>query len=822
MIDADELRDQLTERNLQRLFRDLGFKLNGQSSNSDGWIGKVEGPRELGEGGKGNYAVNVRHGGYRDHGDDGDSGNIFQAAQRVKGLTFSEAVEWVAKEAGIEAEAQGWEIGEGREVTSYTYRLVSGEDHFEQVREAPPPDLDNPKRDKQFFPKVQGQIGSPDENDKIPYRLPEFSAALDGGPDFVTYHEGEKDADNARALGVPATTTPYGANSLQPEQVAKHFEGLHVAIFPDNDEEGQDHAEDVARTLLPVAKSVKIVQIEGRPKGGGDVSDWIEQKRSDGLKEKEIKAELMDAIEAAEPVDPSDLEKQSADGAPSDGDQAGDAPNVDTLADQSASETQAETLLRLAKPASLWKTPRGEKFATFPVEDHARTAPLRQKTFRQWLRRRFYKERGKPPGSQALQDAIDTLAAEAEYDGDIREAHLRVAGDANDEGRVCVDLGSEKWQCVEVTPDGWDVRSPRSSFRRVKSMKPLPHPLGADVSDPEGTLEQLRNHVRVKDDVNFALLLAWLVQALKPSGPYPILVLTGEQGSGKTTTAKIIRALVDPNHVPTRTAPRSEEDLLVAAENSWVLSFDNLSGMPNWLSDAFCRLATGGGFGTRKLYTNREEEVFYHQRPIVLNGIEDLTGRPDLADRALVIELDAIPEHKRTSEREVWTAFEKDRAHITAGLFSAVSTALGCLDHVDLDTLPRMADFAKWAEAAEPAFPVEPGTFQDAYAQNRQQANQTALESDEVARAVLALVRDAGEWHGKMSELCEDLKQYVVDPDNPPAELGHFNSLSSHLKRIMPVLRDAGVRREDDQAKRSRAFTLYLEGDEEDADEAPF
>jgi hypothetical protein len=330
MTDADELRDQLTERNFKRLFRDLGFKLNGQSPNSDGWIGKVEGPRELGEGGKGNYAVNVRHGGYRDHGDDGDSGNIFQAAQRVKGLAFSEAVEWIAEKAGIEPEAQGWEIGEGREVTSYTYRLASGEDHFEQVREAPPPNLDNPKRDKQFFPRVQGQIGSPDENDKIPYRLPEFSATLDGGPDFVTYHEGEKDADNARALCVPGTTTPYGANSLEPEQTAKHFEGLHVAIFPDNDKEGESHAKDVARTLLSVAESVKIVRLNGRPKDGGDVSDWIEQKRSDGLTEKEIKAELMDAIEAADPVDRSDLEKQSADGAPSGDGQAGDVPKMES------------------------------------------------------------------------------------------------------------------------------------------------------------------------------------------------------------------------------------------------------------------------------------------------------------------------------------------------------------------------------------------------------------------------------------------------------------------------------------------------------------
>jgi hypothetical protein len=334
MIDADELRNQLTKRDFRRIFANLGFPLNGHSANSEGWIGKLEGPRELGEGGTGNYAVNVHHGGYRDHGDDGDGGNIFQAVQQVKGLTFPEAVEYVAKQAGIdpgsENPGEDWGIGEGQEVASYTYRFASGKYHFEQVREEPPPNLDNPKRDKQFFPRVDGTIGSPDRASKIPYRLPDFSAKREDGPDFVTYHEGEKDADNARSLGVPATTTPYGANSFTPEQVTEHFEGLHVAIFPDNDHEGESHAEDVAEALHPVAESVKIVRLDGRPPGGGDVSDWIEQKRSEELSDEQIKDELMDAIEAAEPVDPSELgdDRQSAEGEPQGDGQAGDAPET--------------------------------------------------------------------------------------------------------------------------------------------------------------------------------------------------------------------------------------------------------------------------------------------------------------------------------------------------------------------------------------------------------------------------------------------------------------------------------------------------------------
>jgi hypothetical protein len=357
-------------------------------------------------------------------------------------------------------------------------------------------------------------------------------------------------------------------------------------------------------------------------------------------------------------------------------------------------------------------------------------------------------------------------------------------------------------------------------------MKELPAPTRSRESNPQEALNLLRKHVRVKGDGNFSLLLGWLVQALCPSGPYPVLVFTGEHGSGKSVTTKMIRSLVDPSSVPTSTAPKSEEDLIVTAENSWVLNLDNMSEVSPWLSDSICRLATGGGFRTRKLYSNKEEVFFYHQRPMILNGIEKLTGRPDLADRALRIELDAIPEEDRASEKDVLSAFKEDRPHIMAGLFSAVSVALGCIDNVELPTLPRMADFAKWAEAAEPAFPVEPGTFRESYATNRKEANQNTLENDEVARAIQALVEDAGHWHGKMSELVEKLKKYVFNPDAPPSELQHYNSLSSHLKRIMPVLREAGIRRKDDEAKRSRAFSLYhedeVEGDVSSSEELPF
>src|SRR5262249_50551779 len=90
-----------------------------------------------------------------------------------------------------------------------------------------------------------------------------------------------------------------------------------------------------------------------------------------------------------------------------------------------------------------------------------------------------------------------------------------------------------------------------------------------------------------------------------------------------------------------------DRDLFIAASNSWIVGYDNVSRIPSWLSDALCRLATGGGFSTRKLYTDDEEQLFNAQRPVSLNGIEDFVNRPDLADRTIFLTLDPIPEDRR-------------------------------------------------------------------------------------------------------------------------------------------------------------------------------
>lgn len=120
-------------------------------------------------------------------------------------------------------------------------------------------------------------------------------------------------------------------------------------------------------------------------------------------------------------------------------------------------------------------------------------------------------------------------------------------------------------------------------------------------------------------DDDFMMVVAWLVAALRHRGPYPILVLNGEQGSGKSVVSRMLRSLVDPSAAPIQAAPKDDRDLVVSAGNAWIMAFDNLCVVPAWFSDALCRLATGSDFATRMLHTDSAEVIFEAARPIILN-----------------------------------------------------------------------------------------------------------------------------------------------------------------------------------------------------------
>ncbi len=446
--------------------------------------------------------------------------------------------------------------------------------------------------------------------------------------------------------------------------------------------------------------------------------------------------------------------------------------------------TQSDVLVKLAQGAELFREPEGKAFADLEINGHRETCPVRSTGFRQWLTRGFYVETQGAPNADALQSAIGVIEAQARYDSPERAVFIRVGGH---DGRVYLDLGDEAWRAVEIDASGYRVVDrPPIRFRRTAGMLPLPIPEGS------GSIETLRPFLNVRSDTDFVLAVSWLLAAFRACGPYPVLTVAGEQGSAKSTFIATLRALIDPNTAPLRALPREERDLFISASNAHVLAFDNVSGLSPWISDTFCRLATGAGYAVRALYTDGDEVLFEAARPILLNGIEDIVTRPDLADRAVFLTLDPIPEERRLPEQELRGAFEAARPAILGALLSAVSTGLAMLPSTKLDRLPRMADFAIWATACQTAFWPR-GTFAAAYDDNRRSTVERVIDFDPLAAAVRSIMVNRTEWAGTYSELLTALDVATGSSPRQGAWPTSTQALAGRLRRAATFLRKLGV-----------------------------
>jgi len=237
----------------------------------------------------------------------------------------------------------------------------------------------------------------------------------------------------------------------------------------------------------------------------------------------------------------------------------------------------------------------------------------------------------------------------------------------------------------------------------------------------------------------------------------------GEQGTAKSCASKIVRSLVDPNDNPLRSPPREERDLLAQAASNWVIALENLSRLPDWLSDALCRLSTGGGHSARTLYTDLDEISLSVKRPTIINGIEDVATRPDLAERALQIELETIPDNQRVTEKELWAKFDTARPIVFCAILDALVCALRELPGISMERLPRMADAALWASAGESALGFRRGAFVTNYWENIAEGAVAAVEATPVGIAIRQLVEQEDEWIGEPGKLLEKLKELVSD-----------------------------------------------------------
>lgn len=384
-----------------------------------------------------------------------------------------------------------------------------------------------------------------------------------------------------------------------------------------------------------------------------------------------------------------------------------------------------------------------------------------------------------------MNTVINTLEAKARYEGESHEVYKRVA---RIDDKIYIDLCNAKWQAIAIDGQGWRIANePPVRFYRKEGMLSLPIP-------QKGNLQLLRELINIRSEDDFVLIVSYLFVALGDPGSYFTLIVMGEQGTAKSSFSKLIRSLCDPNSAPLRSLSRNEQEIFISAHNSHLLVFDNVSHISNWLSDSLCRIATGGAFAARQLYSDTEETLLNEKAPVILNGISgNMATRGDLADRAICLTLDVIPEDKRRPEKELLEAFHKAQPAILGALCSGLSHGLKHEADTHITHLPRMADCAKWASACEGAF-WEPGRFMQAYQANRLAQNDMVIEADSVAVALRNFMQGHDKWEGTATELLNALNKLNNDSDITPTNWPKTaKSLSERLTRNAPALRKAGI-----------------------------
>jgi len=442
---------------------------------------------------------------------------------------------------------------------------------------------------------------------------------------------------------------------------------------------------------------------------------------------------------------------------------------------------------------------RQEAWATLP---NGWNFPVQSPEFRHWLVGECVRL-GQSTKKGQIDALVEVYAATALYEGVEHQLHLRTA---DGDGSVYIDLVDQVGQAVHVSKEGWRVL-PRApvKFYRPPNMKPLPEPL-----QEEADASLLQDMLNLPEESEFRLLLTACSFALLPGKPYPIIVFDGQAGAAKTSAARIVRNTLDPNEVPVSGMPRGQ-DLVSCAKNNAVIVLDNLSVLPAALQDDLCRLATGGGLGGRKLYTNDSDASFNASRPVILTGITNLATRGDLADRALPFHLAEVITRK--TDAEIREGFSYAHPRVFAGLLDIMVVGLRRLEEVQRARRPlgRMADFTQWGYAVAPAIGWAEDDFRLAYRAIRREASQNVIESDPVAAGIVALVRGAEgkgrPWRGLQTALWGQLVGLAGDAAKAPGFPKSPEGLGWALKRVIPVLGDRGIR----VTQKRRAAGMWVE-----------
>lgn len=575
----------------------------------------------------------------------------------------------------------------------------------------------------------------------------------------VIVAEGEWCVDHLARLGALSTTSG-GAGSVEKTDL-QPLAGRLIIIWPDNDVPGKRFAEAFIKKLKPLGCEIRQINIDALnfPEKG-DAIDWLAANPD---------ATVEDILKL-----PTILVRY----------EDSNTQNNDTAEDKITEKSQTTALVDFTRTrVKLFHDKNSAVYAQDLSTGETRRLDGRQ--FKDWLIANFYEATGKSPRDQSIREALNTLSGLARYRGDCCEVHIRAA---QHEDKYYLDLGeSGQSRVVCISPDGWEIiNNSTVYFLRPETLQPLPEPIRNDDISP------LWNMINISEDDRL-LIIAWLIDCLRPETPFPVLEFIGEQGSAKSTTQTMLRRLIDPNSCDLRAAPKTVEDIFVSAGVNWLVSYENISHLSPQVQDALCVLATGGGFAKRKLYSDADESVILVKRPVVLNGISAAVTAQDLIDRTISIETPLIT--LRTEVTELWNQYKLHHASLLGALLSIFSESLSQLKHIELPQAnrPRLAEFAKLGMAVAETMGKTREEFLTQFNASRQESIARTIDASPVASALIEWFEDSNRRTTvlpvKQLFLQIERKKPLTTDSWPRSAKGFADA----LRRIAPALRCVGI-----------------------------
>ncbi len=424
-----------------------------------------------------------------------------------------------------------------------------------------------------------------------------------------------------------------------------------------------------------------------------------------------------------------------------------------------------------------------------PVEDHSEVWPCKSGALTRWLGGEFYRlTRGKTvAGRESMKDAVSLLEGRAINECEEHRLFNRVAQTPE---AVWYDLADKKWRAVRITQEGWSiVTDVPMLFRRFSHLAPQVEPMRG------GSVRDVLPFVNVTDPEQQALFLVHLVASFIPGWPHPALYVYGSQGSAKSTLSRIVRKLIDPSKIEVVSLTRHEGDLAQQLGHHAFLFFDNVSEMPDWISDLLCRAITGGGFSKRELYSDDADIIRYVMANIGINGINIASNRADLLERSLLLKLERMDKSNRRQEYDLMSDFEIARPRILGAIFDAVSKAMALKPNIKVAELPRMADFALWGCAISEALGIGQEAFLAAYFRNISSQSEELINDNTVASILVAIVNaHDGMWEGTPRQLFKTFKDQAMDDKIADSRLpASPSALTREINRLKTPLEETGI-----------------------------